>query len=109
MKALINLSLPLLLIVLTASVNTEVANAGSYVSMSMEDLVLMSDQEFGRLEGRVYDSESGRTLPGANVLIQGTSIGTSTDDNGRFVLRRVPAGNQTIRVSFIGFEVTTVE
>lgn len=109
MKVLRNLSLLLFLKVLWVSSLTEIATAGSEALRYTESVAAISDQEFGRLEGRIYDAESGRTLPGANVLVQGTTIGVSTDDNGRFVLRRVPAGTQTIRVSFIGFEVQTVD
>ncbi|WP_233207947.1 carboxypeptidase-like regulatory domain-containing protein [Siphonobacter sp. BAB-5405] len=38
------------------------------------------------LSGRVT-AEGGQGLPGVNVLLKGTSIGTSTDAEGRFTLR----------------------
>lgn len=39
---------------------------------------------------------------GANILIEGTSIGGNTDENGQFILENVPA-KAIVQVSFIGF------
>jgi TonB-linked SusC/RagA family outer membrane protein len=51
--------------------------------------------------GRVTD-ESANAIPGANVLIKGTTVGTSTDVDGRFSIT-VPDENSTLIVSFIGY------
>ena len=58
----------------------------------------------GTVIGTVVEAESGDPLPGASVQVEGTSIGASSDVEGRFRLRRVPAGTQTIVVSYIGYE-----
>ncbi len=43
-------------------------------------------------------------MPGANVLIKGTLIGTSTDFDGNYVLENVPAGQEVeVEASFVGF------
>lgn len=52
--------------------------------------------------GTVVDAGNGDALIGANVVIQGTAIGTATDKDGRFVLR-VPSLPVTLVVSFIGY------
>ncbi len=54
------------------------------------------------IRGKVLD-ESNSTLPGASVLLKGTSTGTSTDIEGRFVLT-VPDWQGTLIISFIGYE-----
>ncbi len=54
--------------------------------------------------GIVTDSDTGDPLPGATVTITGTNIGTSTDVEGRFRLRRVPSGMQTIVIHFVGYD-----
>jgi D-ribose pyranose/furanose isomerase RbsD len=59
------------------------------------------------LKGYIKASESGETLPYANVMIKGTSQGTASNVNGYFVLVNVPVGLCTLRVSFIGYK--TVE
>ncbi|MBQ5403230.1 MAG: TonB-dependent receptor [Bacteroidales bacterium] len=55
------------------------------------------------IKGKVSD-ESGEPLPGANVVVKGTTIGTISDFDGNFVLSNVPEGNQTISVSFMGYQ-----
>lgn len=55
----------------------------------------------GSVSGVVLD-EQGRPVPGATVLIKGTTIGTSTDMEGRYSLT-VPNNAQSLVFSFIGF------
>jgi iron complex outermembrane receptor protein len=56
----------------------------------------------GTVRGVVTDAE-GSPLPGVNVVVRGTPLGTATATTGRYVLKRVPAGAQTLRASAIGF------
>jgi hypothetical protein len=46
----------------------------------------------GTIEGVVRDSQTGDALPGANVTLVKTSLGASTDVEGRFTIRDVPPG-----------------
>ncbi len=55
------------------------------------------------LSGLVTD-EKGQVLPGANVVLSGTYLGTVTNEQGYFFFRKVPAGNYILKVSFVGFE-----
>ncbi|PAP78590.1 TonB-dependent receptor [Rubrivirga marina] len=57
----------------------------------------------GRVVGTVTEG-GGNTLPGANVVVAGTTIGAATDVNGRFTIVGAPAGEQTIVASFVGFQ-----
>lgn len=59
----------------------------------------------GSLSGQVTDAQSGEALPGANVQIRGTVLGSATDAGGRFTLRKLPAGVYTLRVSYIGYDL----
>ncbi len=61
----------------------------------------VSAQAQGAVSGEVVDKEL-QPLPGANVSVVGTLIGTTTDTDGRFELILNP-GSHRIRVSFIGF------
>lgn len=58
-----------------------------------------------QVRGTVVD-ETGEPVIGAGVLVQGTTIGTTTDVDGSYVLDRVPA-NAVLEVSSIGYETTT--
>ncbi|TAE34110.1 MAG: SusC/RagA family TonB-linked outer membrane protein [Cytophagales bacterium] len=53
------------------------------------------------LSGVVRDA-SGQPIPGANVVIRGTSRGTTTDSQGRYTLTDVPA-NAKVQISSIGY------
>jgi len=44
------------------------------------------------IEGRVLDAQTKSPLPGANVMLKGTSLGAATDLSGRFVIHNVPPG-----------------
>ena len=58
----------------------------------------------GQVEGRITDSVTGETLLGATVSIPGTSVGAATDLDGRYVLRRIPAGTQTLEFNYLGYQ-----
>jgi outer membrane receptor for ferrienterochelin and colicins len=58
----------------------------------------------GTLKGTVKDIETGQAVVGANVTLQGSILGASTDVNGKFTIGRVPAGMYTIAISMIGYE-----
>lgn len=53
------------------------------------------------ISGTVYDS-SGATLPGVNVMIDGSSVGTSTDIDGKFSIK-VPDDRAVLSFSFLGY------
>ena len=56
------------------------------------------------LSGRVLDSETDQALVGANVIIEGTSLGGSTDLNGNFVIYNIPEGTYKVRASYVGYQ-----
>ena len=58
--------------------------------------------------GRVTDA-SGQPIVGASVIVRGTTVGVSTDTEGRFVLEvPSPAASQTLEVSYLGYETAAV-
>jgi len=83
----------------------------SVLSIALGAALLMvpstAQAQQGTVAGSVTDASSGETLPGATVQIVGLDIGTATDSEGEFRLTGVPAGEQTLSVSFVGYE--TVE
>jgi iron complex outermembrane receptor protein len=56
----------------------------------------------GSISGRVTDAKN-EGLPGVTVLVEGTSIGGSTNADGTFMITSVPAGPQTLVISFVGY------
>ncbi len=59
------------------------------------------------VSGTVTDSETGETLPGVNVLVKGTTTGTSTDTEGNYSLN-APSLTDTLVFSYIGFETQEI-
>jgi len=57
----------------------------------------------GKISGTVRDSRTKEPLPGVNVVVQGTSLGASTDVSGRYVILNVPPGRHNVMASFIGY------
>ena len=60
-------------------------------------------QGSGTVRGAVTDSSSGQPIAGAQVTVTGTTLGTITGEDGRYVLRNVPARAVTLRAQRIGF------
>src|SRR5699024_8638494 len=59
------------------------------------------------ITGTVTDTETGERIPGANILVKGTSTGASTDADGNFELT-VESLQDTLVVSFIGYQTKEV-
>lgn len=64
-------------------------------------------QEDFTVEGVVTDAQNGEPLPGANVVLEGTSQGTTTDSEGRYSLQ-VPDGEGTLVFSFVGYSTREI-
>jgi TonB-dependent receptor len=64
---------------------------------------LTAQQTTGQITGTVTDSVSHATLPGANVWIEGTGLGTSSDPAGHFTIAKVPAGSYSLNIRYIGY------
>lgn len=57
----------------------------------------------GSISGIVKDSQTAEPIPGANVVIKGTSIGSPTDLDGKYVIKNIEAGTYTLQISFITY------
>lgn len=58
-----------------------------------------------RIYGVVREKASDEFLEGVNVFLNGTTFGAATNSEGYFAIERIPAGEFTIVVSMIGFEI----
>lgn len=58
------------------------------------------------VKGKVTDAETNEPIPGANVVVKGTTNGTITDFDGAYELNA--PSNATLQISFIGYEVQEV-
>lgn len=65
-------------------------------------------QKIGTISGTVVDAESGETLIGVNVVIEGTTTGTSTDLDGKYTIRNLDEGTYTLIASYVSFQRQTI-
>ena len=67
-----------------------------------------SQERSVKVSGRVVDA-SGVPIIGASVIVRGTTLGVSTDAEGRFSLEvPAPAASQTLEVSYLGYETASI-
>jgi TonB-dependent receptor len=72
------------------------------ISLALSQFLVAQDK--GKLNGLLTDKESNNEpLPFANVLIKGTTIGTTTDFDGKYSFP-VPVGTHTVQFSFLGYK-----
>jgi len=65
-------------------------------------------QNVGKIAGSVRDAQTGEPLPGANVVIVGSTMGAAADEQGDYFILSVPPGRYEVRASMIGYETVTV-
>lgn len=62
----------------------------------------------GEIAGAVTDSWEGTPIPGVTIVLRGTTLGTTTDLSGRFLLKNVPGGSHILIFSKSGYARSTV-
>ncbi len=61
-------------------------------------------QSSGKISGKVVDKKTGEPLPGVNIILKGTTIGSATDINGSYVILNVPAGSYNVLAKMVGYQ-----
>lgn len=72
-------------------------------------LTSVSFAQKGKITGVVKDFTTNQALIGVNVYLEGTTIGTTTDLDGKYVILNVQPGNYNILASMVGFGKVTIE
>ncbi|MEE9168083.1 MAG: TonB-dependent receptor [Candidatus Neomarinimicrobiota bacterium] len=62
----------------------------------------------GKIVGKVVDAETREPLIGANVIVEGTTMGAATDWEGGYIILNVAPGSYTIRAEMIGYQAIRV-
>jgi TonB-dependent receptor len=85
--------------------------AFSYIKRILTITLFLPLVVFGQasLKGTVTDGTTDETLIGVNVIIQGTSLGASTDIEGQFRIVGIPARVFKVKISYVGYEPKILE
>lgn len=65
-------------------------------------------QQGGTVKGKITDAATGEELPGANIILLNTTIGASTDMEGTFVVKNIPPGLYSMRISYISYQTILI-
>jgi TonB-dependent receptor len=77
------------------------------LAMAPAHPLVSAEETSGTVSGRVSNQATGYFLAGASVSVEGTNIATVTEHGGNYRLS-VPAGLQTLRVSYTGLDTARV-
>ncbi|MCB0549315.1 MAG: TonB-dependent receptor [Phaeodactylibacter sp.] len=65
--------------------------------------------ENGGIKGLVLEGEYQEPLPGVHVMIEEIKVGTATEEDGSFLIPRLPPGEYTLSLSFLGYAKKRLE
>jgi len=75
-----------------------------FLFFSLLSLLCIDLAEAATLSGFILDGSDGEKLPNATILVEGQQLGTLSNSEGYYAIRNIPAGNQVIVASYIGYE-----
>src|SRR5690606_29988331 len=67
---------------------------------------LLTWSQKGSIKGRIFNEKTNQPLEFANIIIQGTLIGSTSDLDGNFTFTGVEPGFMRLQVSYIGYQTT---
>ncbi len=57
----------------------------------------------GKIAGKVVDKSTGAPLPGANIIIVGTTMGAASNADGYYFIINIPVGTYTVKATMMGY------
>ncbi len=63
----------------------------------------------GKIVGTVTDKSTGDMLIGANIVLEGSGLGASTDQDGYFAILNIPPGVYTLTVYYVGYSTLKIQ
>lgn len=62
----------------------------------------------GSIKGRVYNEINNESIPFANIVLDSTQMGATSDENGKFEISNIQPGIYNLTCSFVGFKTTYI-
>lgn len=79
------------------------------ISALLQLFIFQASGQNGTIKGTVKDKETGEELVGASVFVKGTTIGVSSDLDGKFELANIQTGTYTVVCSYISYRQVEFE
>ncbi len=80
-----------------------------FLSLSVGPVKEAFAGDTGKIAGTVLDAATKEPLVGANVVIEGTSMGAATDLDGKYTILNIPPGNYNVRASAVGYQAMEIK
>ena len=58
----------------------------------------------GKIKGTVSDAHTGETLPGVDLILEGTHVGSITNADGNYIIKNVDPGSYVLKASYVGYK-----
>lgn len=89
-------------------------NVSKYILICASLYLLLSipvcaQGQAGKLTGKITDATTGEVLIGANVIVEGTTLGAATGIDGTFVILNIAPGKYNVVASMVGYAKTQVQ
>ncbi len=84
----------------------------TYIILKKDNAEIMGNARAKEVKGAVWGKvvdETGGVMQGVNIVLLGTTIGTTTNAKGEFRLDKIKAGKQMVEVSFLGYIKDTLD
>lgn len=69
---------------------------------------LLASAQTGSISGTIVDAKTKEAIIGGSVLIQGTQLGTSTDIDGKFIIKNIKPGTYSLQITYIAYKTAIV-
>jgi hypothetical protein len=74
-----------------------------YIFLFLSLCTILFARDKGTIHGFVFDSENGETMIGANIYLENTTFGTTSNLNGYYVLPDIPEGRYKLACQYMGY------
>jgi hypothetical protein len=79
----------------------------SFLTLWLFPFIVFS--QTGKIVGTVTDARTGEPMTGANVIIEGTLLGTAADIGGNILILNVGPGTYSLRTTYVGYRDQVIE
>lgn len=80
-----------------------------YLVLLLISMVSFSRAQNGTIGGKVTDAKTQEAIIGANVVIEGTTVGAATDIDGNFLIANVKPGIYSLVITFVTYKMHTIK